>query len=285
MGIYDRQYGRGAGGARGGFSRLTPVTKGLLIVNVAVFVLDWLLLNHALENFGVFTIRSAVFGGHVWEFLTFQFLHASPMHLLANSIGLYFFGPWMERWWGARRFLAFYLLCGMAGAAFFSLLVLLGMLPDGTMAGLVGASAGIYGILAGVAVIAPDMRVALLFPPVEMSMRQLAIAVLAFAAGAVLFRLGGNEGGEAGHLGGAILGFLLVKFPVLLGQGWDTRPKVIRPKAFARQEPKLRPRTRVDLAARDEIDRILDKISREGLPSLTQEERDRLRSAAEDAPR
>jgi hypothetical protein len=129
------------------------------------------------------------------------------------------------------------------------------------------------------------MRVTLLFPPVEMSMRQLAIAVLAFAAGSVLFRLGGNEGGEAGHLGGAILGFLLVKFPVLLGQGWETRPKVIRPKAFARQEPKLRPRTRVDLATRDEIDRILDKISREGLQSLTQEERDRLRSAAEDAPR
>ncbi|HEY8990838.1 MAG TPA: rhomboid family intramembrane serine protease [Luteolibacter sp.] len=285
MGIYDRQYERSGFEARRSMSRLTPVTKWLLIANAAVFILDWLVLRRALERFGAFTIETAVFQGRIWEFLTFQFLHASPMHLLANSMGLYFFGPWMERWWGARRFLAFYLLCGVAGAAFFSLLVLFGLLPDGTLTGLVGASAGIYGILAGVAMVAPDLRVALLFPPVEMSMRQLAIVVLAIAAGSVLFRLGGNEGGEAGHLGGAILGFLLVKFPGLLGKGWSLRPKVIRPAAFARQEPKLRPRTRVDLAGQDEVDRILDKISREGIHSLTQEERDRLRAAAEDAPR
>jgi membrane associated rhomboid family serine protease len=235
-----------------------------------------------LENFGAFTVNSAVFGGRIWEFLTFQFLHANPGHLFSNSMGLYFFGPWMERWWGSKRFLLFYLLCGAAGAGLYTLLALTGFFPHGLNAGLVGASAGIYGILAGVALIAPDLRVILLFFP--MSMRQMAIVVLSIAVFSVLFGLGGNAGGEAGHLGGAILGFLLVKFPVSLGVGWERRRKIIRPQ-FNRPDSKLRPRTHVDLNAQDEIDRILDKISREGLQSLTQEERDRLRAAAENSPR
>lgn len=282
MGIYDRQYERRTRTWSGGGPGFPPVTKWILIINVVVFALDWLLLHQALDRLGAFTIRSAVFGGRIWEFLTFQFLHASPGHLLFNSMGLYFFGPWMERWWGSKRFLLFYLLCGAAGAAFYTLLALAGFFSHGLDAGLVGASAGIYGILVGVALIAPDLRVILLFFP--MSMRQMAIVILTMAVFSVLFGFGGNAGGEAGHLGGAILGFLLVKFPVLLGEGWERRRKIIRPK-FHQADSKLRPRTHVDLNAQDEIDRILDKISREGLQSLTQEERDRLRAAAENSPR
>lgn len=282
MGIYDRHYERRIRRWSGGGTGFPPVTKWILIANVVIFALDWLLLNHALENFGAFTVNSAIFGGRIWEFLTFQFLHANPGHLFFNSMGLYFFGPWMERWWGSKRFLLFYLLCGAAGAVLYSVLALSGFFPHGLNAGLVGASAGIYGILAGVALIAPDLRVILLFFP--MSMRQMAIVVLSIAVLSVLFGLGGNAGGEAGHLGGAILGFLLVKFPMLLGEGWERRRKIIRPQ-FNRPDSKLRPRTHVDLNAQDEIDRILDKISREGLQSLTQEERDRLRAAAENSPR
>jgi MFS family permease len=199
---------------------------------------------------------------------------------LFNSIGIYFFGPWMERWWGSKKFLLFYLLCGGAGATFFTLLTFLGLLPGGLESSMIGASAGIYGIFIGVAFIAPNLRVALLFPPIELSMRQLAIALMAISSGAILLQLGGNEGGEAGHLGGAILGFILMRFPGLLGGG--PASETYHARALDRPaDAKLKPRTELRTGVDTAVDLILDKVSRDGFQSLTQTERDILRKASE----
>lgn len=280
MGMADRDYHRGDRREGGGmFSQLTPVVKWLLIINLGIYFLD-LSLGHPLRNFGAFAIQSAVFGGRIWEFLTFQFLHASVGHVLFNCIGIFFFGPWLERWWGAQKFLIYYLLCGVGGAVFFTLLVFLGLLPgDGMQTPLVGASAGIYGILIGVAVLAPNLRVALFFPPIELSMRQLAIALLVISAGSILLKFGGNEGGEAGHLGGAIFGFILMRYPQLLGG--EPGVEIIRPKIFTSQPPKLRPRSEIEKTQDTAVDAILDKISSQGFQSLTQQERDFLQRVSD----
>lgn len=277
-------------------AQLTPVVKWLLVTNLVIFFGDLLFYEGKLGDIGAFRISSALAEGKWWQFVTFQFLHGSVGHILFNSIGLYFFGPWMERWWGAGKFIIFYLLCGAAGALFFLILVGVGILPQGGWARLadgsvgwlsmndvplVGASAGIYGILIGVAVIAPAMQVSLLFPPVTLSVRRLALILMGISVVLIVFKLGGNEGGEAGHLGGAIMGFFLIRAWIWnnsASDGGDSYGKFPEPRSDIK--PKIRPRTRMDLRSESEIDRLLDKISKDGFQSLTEEERDLLHKAA-----
>jgi len=253
---------------------LPRVTKWLLIANIVVFLTD-VMTGQYLTYYGTFAVRTGLFGGYIWEFITFQFLHGSLGHILFNSIALYFFGPLMERWWGTWKFLAFYLLSGVGGALLYSLLGLMGIIYLGP--GIVGASAGIFGILVGCGMVAPDARIRLLLPPIELSMRQLAWGSLVIAAFLLVFPIFNNAGGEAGHLGGALVGFLLVKYPSLLGWIGRRSRRVIRPEAFRRHsEPKIRPHTHVNLRGDTEIDRILDKVSSDGFASLTDEERKKL---------
>lgn len=291
MASYDRDYAR-EGMQRAGMPPLPPVTKWLLILNVGIFVLDILLKKPGqeygpIETKGAFAIASAVYQFKIWEFLSFQFMHANVLHVMLNSIGIFFFGPFVERWWGSKMFLRYYLICGAAGALFFTVLFLLNLLPKASVySPLVGASAGLYGLLFAVYVIAPATRVRLLFPPIELSMKQLAMALFVFSAGKIIVGLifpefVSNEGGEAGHLGGAIMGIVLMKFPWLIGHG-KREKKIIRPKEFrGRSEPKIKPRTELDLEQDTEVDRILDKISAQGFDSLTAEERELLTKAAD----
>lgn len=280
------------------------VTKWLLILNAGIFLLELLqrpagmppgLLSWGpLNRWGCFTFETAVLGGQVWKFLTFQFLHDSVGHVLFNGIGIFIFGPFVERWWGTRGFLAYYLLCGVAGGVFYSLLLVIGLLPNSDFGTpLVGASAGVFGLIFAVYRLAPAVTVRLLFPPITLTMRQLALALAGLA---VLMIVGGllfprfwlfwNAGGEAGHLGGALMGLLLMSRPGLLGKSSELRGKVIRDARFVRRRPpklrppKLRPRTEVDLDEESEIDRILQKISDQGIDSLTAEERRTLEKAS-----
>jgi len=297
MGISDRTYQQSpphqsfdAGPRRPSRLDGSPVVKWLLIINVAVWLLD-MLTNSApqmqrsfLWNWGHFSVAAAVEQFQLWRFLSFQFLHANGHHLLVNMLGLFFFGHFAERWWGSRKFLFFYLATGVAGALFYVVLFYLGWFAKqgyDSSSSMVGASAGIFGILACIAVIAPNLRV-LLFFIVPMSMRNFAVLALGISVVVILFNLD-NSGGEAGHLGGAILGFILMKNPWLLSFISDDtmlsrRRRVV--DATIVREKKLRPRININMDD-SEVDRILDKVSREGLQSLTEQERDILKRVAE----
>ena len=130
-------------------------------------------------------------------------------------ISLYFFGPIIEGCLGSRKYLAFYLLCGIGGGVMYLALWGLGVLQGGADTPMVGASAGIFGILVAAARVAPDTRVMLLFPPIPLRLRTFAIVMLGIAVW-VVFTSGRNAGGQAAHLGGAAVGALLIWRPDLL---------------------------------------------------------------------
>jgi membrane associated rhomboid family serine protease len=247
-----------------------------------------------LQSFLHFSTIRGFFRLEVWRFIGFQFLHAHGAfaHILFNMIGLYFFGPLVERRLGSKRYLAFYLLCGIFGAVMFLLLNLGGFIVqtffgsnvpvpalifDSPYTPLIGASAGVFGVLMAGAYIVPNATV-LLFFILPMRLATLAYALVAIALFTVIFG-GHNAGGEAGHLGGAIAGFYFIRHPHHLHGffdfiGWaDPTSHHYRHKG-QRAGPGPPP------ADRTEIDRILDKISDTGLHSLSEKEKRILREAS-----
>lgn len=221
MGIDDRDYyHEDRRRSRVGAMRMGSVTTWLIALNVAVFILDAFLRPRGfpvgrLWLAGYFSASTALYELELWRFLTFQFLHADITHLFFNMLSLYFFGYLIEGYLGSRRYLAFYLLCGIAGAVAYLLLWAAGVLIGDPRVPMVGASAGIFGVLFAAARVAPDTTVMLMFPPIPMKLKVLAL-VLAGVALVTVLTSGRNAGGEAAHLGGAALGSLLIQFPQVL---------------------------------------------------------------------
>lgn len=226
--------------------RKLSITHGLILSNIAVFLLAGVLptVNNlfgipypAVNNpdsilfvRGAYSWYSCFMEGQVWRLISYQFLHAGTFHLIFNMWALYFFGPAAEQVMGPRRFLAFYLVCGVAGALFSSLVASSGLLGNDIVAAgavsvlsqytgtplelwqvvpMVGASAAIYGVLVSVAFMYPHLQVSLIFPPVTMSLRTFALVVLGLAVATVMTH-GNNAGGEAGHLGGIIMSAIIM---------------------------------------------------------------------------
>lgn len=230
--------------------RHISVTASLIIINIAVFVIGLAVQKPSLlalsipwsdtkdsvfHIFGAYSWFTCFMEGELWRLISYQFVHANLGHIIFNMWALYFFGPAIEEIMGGRRFLAYYLTCGVAGALFSSLLASMGLyttLPtnpqtiaavnelaqyvgyDGfvtpwQMIPMVGASAAIYGVMVAVAFMYPDVRISLLFPPVTLKMRTFAMWIIGIASGTILFNLS-NAGGEAGHLGGIIMGAIIM---------------------------------------------------------------------------
>ena len=137
------------------------------------------------------------------------------MHIAFNMIGLFFFGPMVESALGARRYLAFYLLSGVGGGLGYLLLFATHSLGIEAYTPLIGASAGIYGVLVAAMFIAPDVQVMLMFPPIPMKLKTLVLVYIGIAVYTIITQ-GDNAGGQAAHLGGAAVAFLLMRVPRLL---------------------------------------------------------------------
>ena len=189
--------------------RSAVMVHWLILLNVVIFILGFFFQVDIPRNiyppvhldliqlYGAYSEYTCFHEGELWRLLTYQFLHANLGHIMFNMIALWFFGPVVEERFGHWRFLLYYLFCGVAAALFSSLLGYMGFFdPEWRFIPMVGASGSIYGIMAACAVLFPHARVQLLFPPVNLSVRQFALAVLGVAAAVIIFQWN-NAGGEA----------------------------------------------------------------------------------------
>lgn len=183
---------------------LPTVVKNLLIINLIVF-----LATMVLEKYGYLMITNMLalnpIGSgrfRIWQLVTYMFMHANFEHIFFNMFALWMFGYVIENYWGSRRFLFYYLVCGV-GAGLCNLLV-----PGWSIT--VGASGAVYGILLAFGMMFPEERIYLYFlVPIKAKWFVIGYAVLELFAGVT-----GTAAGVAhfAHLGGMIFGFLLILY-------------------------------------------------------------------------
>ena len=283
----------------GGFSFFPPVIKNLLIINGVVFFLTflaeqlkfngvpgWYIIYRwfALNPISGIDPSGQSYNFQIWQLITYQFLHANFTHILFNMFGLWMFGMEIENLWGSRKFLYFYLLCGVSAGLFHLFLSPL----LGEVAFTLGASGAIYGVLIAFGLFFPNRYIFLyFFIPVKAKYLIGFFVVLEF----LMVNNGGGNVAHIAHLGGALAGFIFI----LLDPNSHIELKNMFRRNSYQQKPPLNPFGRMtnpfkkksDAQEADyydldndqknitqaEIDEILDKISRSGYQNLTEKEK------------
>ncbi|MGB2959781.1 MAG: rhomboid family intramembrane serine protease [Bacteroidota bacterium] len=285
----------------GRFSFFPPVIKYLLISNTVI----WLLLGVFLTPFRVggvpiFYVLSEYLalwplGTNFWpwQLVTYLFLHGGFWHLFFNMFALWMFGMELEHAWGSKKFLLFYLLCGVAGGI--ANLIVAPMV--GQAAPTVGASGAVFGVLLAFGMMYPDRPIYLYFLlPIRAK-----YFIAAYIGLELFFGVTSSADGVAhfAHLGGAAAGFLFIlsERNIIPVRAWWARVRGLFPASsmpdsrFGRRGGGVREAKFYDITSgesrpeqgeisQEQIDEILDKINRAGYQSLTEEEKHILNEAS-----
>ena len=260
------------------------MVEKLIFINIGVFVLALLLsvfsglyngeANFIVNWFSLDDNYSDIFW-KPWSIITYGFLHAGFLHILFNCIGLYFIGNLFIQYFSEKQLLHFYLL----GTFFGGILYLLSQnyfpLFEGKSSSLVGASAGVSAIFVGVATHIPNFQLKIRFIGYVKLWHLAAIWV----GLDVLGLIGGNAGGNFAHLGGSLFGYLYVSKASNKEISWfDNLGAMFKKKqkplktVYKNKESK-KTVSNVNLN-QQQIDRILDKISKSGYDTLTKSEKE-----------
>jgi membrane associated rhomboid family serine protease len=274
------------------YPRMTRVVQALIAINVGVtFLGATIVQDSALQS--LFAFRQGPLADSWWSAFTYMFLHAGLLHLAFNMYTLWVFGPRLEHLWGSRSFALFYVWCGIGGAVAHAIF--------GGLAPMVGASGALFGVMLAYAMHWP--RDEIYFFGV-LPMRVATMVALFIGFNLLMGVTGGGGVAYFAHLGGAAFGFLYLKKPQhvsieQLRQRVSPAPDVsddMTPRAAPRPS-RTRQRDEVDeivaqskaaVAKRpaqvetkrsprdpraEELDRVLDKISKTGLASLSSAEK------------
>ena len=202
---YEFKFGTGQG-----------LTRGVAIL-VGISILTFLLAQSNREYFYPllgFVPSYAVGKLMLWQFITANFMHSDLTHLIFNMVGLFVFGGAVEKMVKENEFIKYFLICGIGGYVFAFILWLIGITPNNLI---VGASAGVYGLLLAFSLLYPNQKV-LLFFAIPMQAKWLAI-IFAGLEFLLSFR---NDGiSHIGHLGGILagLGYFMYKKTITITKG------------------------------------------------------------------
>jgi membrane associated rhomboid family serine protease len=198
------------------FPPFTPWVKKIVIACVGIYFLQVVLgavapgIKGVLELYGGLVPVLVLRYGMVWQLVTYAFLHASVGHVLINMLILWMFGAQQEQDWGSRKFLEFYLFC-VVGAALTTIAVAYSPIPGvspGTST--IGASGGVYGVLAAFGLLYGDREI-FMFPLPFMMKAKYMVLIMVLLVVIATFQPGQGVANFA-HLGGLLFGFLYVKF-------------------------------------------------------------------------
>lgn len=194
---------------------ITPINKALILINVGVFILQYLLGGRVEYWFALWPPELPYF--QPWQLLTYGFLHGSVAHIFFNMFALFMFGSEIERLFGPKRYLIYYLMCVVGAAAMHMIVVTQAGLPP---APTVGASGAVFGLLLAFGMAYPKRMIMLIFPPIPMPAW---LFVTLYGALELYLGITQTASGIAhfAHLGGMATGFVIIRY-------WQSQKRKLR---------------------------------------------------------
>ena len=247
---------------------IPPVVKTLMISNAVIFLLTYF-IPYSINGYLGLVPKLVWSRFMIWQLFTYMFLHGGFWHILINMFILWMFGSDLERNWGSREFLKYYMFCGV-GAGLFNVV----LQPNGIVP-IIGASGAIYGILVAFALMYPNRLVYIYFLfPVKVKYMVIFLVAMEF-----FLSMGRGQGNIAhfAHLGGALIGYLYIK------GSFGAIPLKSRIANFLHRQKmeKMARENEKEQKMMEEVDQILDKINQVGYNNLTRREKKILGDASE----
>jgi len=253
--------------------RITPAVKSLLIINAAIYLVEFLpIIGPLLTGWGGLVANDVFSHGQVWRLVSYMFLHSTRdiFHILLNMMGLWMFGIELEDLWGRKKFLLFYFFCGI-GAALFSVFYYL--VPSMRFMEIIGASGAVFGILTAYAVYFPNREVLLFFVfPMRVWVLVAGYAVLSL----FLSFQSGNTVAHLMHFGGIIAALGYLKGGPFIDEWLTVQKERLHEEKVRMQAME---NVKKERFYEEKVDPVLAKISSMGIGSLTSEEKKILKEA------
>jgi membrane associated rhomboid family serine protease len=230
---------------------LTPAVKNIIIINVLIYLACFVVpgLNDALTGY---YFASPNF--RPWQIVTHMFMHSQYdfTHIFFNMYALYLFGTALENYWGTKRFVIYYMVCGVGafflhmGVSYFEIQKMMSVLSDREIyhvmitgleegkaykvqmvelysainTGVVGASGAVFGVLLGFGMLFPNTELMLLFPPIPLKAKYFVMIYGAIEFFLAMRQTTGDNVAHYAHIGGMLFGYLLLKYWQKKGSTW-----------------------------------------------------------------